>query len=785
MKKGFVSMAVFLMGFLLLFALTLFPPHSWAVPEKIPSQQRLKVNETDSPPSAIHDPGSTDIPFSGGIPQGEREALMALYSSTDGDDWYDNSGWKTPPLHTDGFALPGTEKFWFGVTCNMENTTVLAVELSDNNLVGEIPGQLGNLANLQNLNLAFNQLEGAVAAQLGDLSNLEFLALDHNQLSDAIPEELGNLTYLGCLWLQQNDLTGGIPSELANLENLHCLALDYNRLSGSIPGELADLTALEILRLNGNDLGGSIPTGLTGLTNLGQTDIGYNALYADDEELREFLDARDPDWKRTQTVAPTDVSTQVLSDTSVRVIWTPIDYDGDAGGYRVFYSADTGGPYELFGITAHKSASSMTITELEPDTTYYFVVRTRTEPHEKNKNTVDSEYSDEVSAVTALEPSLTVISPNGYEKLTIGTAFEITWESTGEVGDVRLEYSTNNGETWAGIVRATGNDGIYLWEVPEPPSEFCRVRVSETDGQPADISNGSFSIRVPASVTVTSPDGGEQLTVGTIHQITWTSAGDLDDVKIEYSATSGETWAKIISTTPNDGSYMWAVPDTPSDGCLVRITGIDEDEGPVDVSDAVFTIAAAQPPTIAVTSPDGAEIWMVGFEYAITWQTTGEVGNVKIEYSTNNGESWTDIVRDTENDGLYPWEVPETPSEVCRVRISEVQGEAVDTSNGAFVIVLPPSLTVTSPNGGEDLTVGSGHEITWQSTGIVGTVMIEYSTNNGETWAPVVTSTPNDGSHLWEVPETPSDYCLIRISGCDSDGGPADVSDAVFSIIFG
>lgn len=44
----------------------------------------------------------------------ERAALIAFYNNTDGDNWTDNSGWKTPPLHSDGFAMPGTEGSWFG-----------------------------------------------------------------------------------------------------------------------------------------------------------------------------------------------------------------------------------------------------------------------------------------------------------------------------------------------------------------------------------------------------------------------------------------------------------------------------------------------------------------------------------------------------------------------------------------------------------------------------------------------------------------------------------------------
>jgi hypothetical protein len=59
------------------------------------------------------------------IPAIEREALIALYKSTNGDNWGDNSGWKDPPLNEDGFALPGTECSWRGVYCTDDNVTTL------------------------------------------------------------------------------------------------------------------------------------------------------------------------------------------------------------------------------------------------------------------------------------------------------------------------------------------------------------------------------------------------------------------------------------------------------------------------------------------------------------------------------------------------------------------------------------------------------------------------------------------------------------------------------------
>ena len=79
------------------------------------------------------------------------------------------------------------------------------------------------------------------------------------------------------------------------------------------------------------------------------------------------------------------------------------------------------------------------------------------------------------------------------------------------------------------------------------------------------------------------------------------------------------------------------MPDTASDTCLVRIGETDGE--PVDVSDAVFTIAAPSSDYIMVTSPNGGEAWTVDSSKNITWTTTGTVGIVKIDYSIDGGSN--------------------------------------------------------------------------------------------------------------------------------------------------
>ena len=317
--------------------------------------------------------------------------------------------------------------------------------LSDNQLDGSIPSEIGNLSNLTNLSIKYNQLTGSIPPELGNLGNLRYLYLHGNELTGSIPIQLGSLSSLIDLRLYQNQLQGQIPSELGALSNLEKLLISFNELEGSIPSELENLTNLNQLALNGNKLGGEIPAGLTKLTGLtSSSSIIYNALYTNNETLQTFLNTLDSDWEGTQTVAPGGVYATPLSIGSIEVSWTPIAYTEDSGGYRVLYSTSSGGPYtSLSGTTADKSASQIEVTGLNPDTTYHFVVQTRTDPHGKNSNTVDSEYSAEAMATTFPLPSVSgrvTISIAGHNDLAVtnatvtleGTAYTTTTDSNGD-----------------------------------------------------------------------------------------------------------------------------------------------------------------------------------------------------------------------------------------------------------------------------------------------------------------------------------------------------------------
>ena len=198
----------------------------------------------------------------------EYAALVALYHSTDGDNWTHNDNW----LST---TVPHCQ--WFGISCNPQGY-VIHIQLSGNQLSGSLPSELGNLSYLTDLALSWNQLLGSIPPELGQLSTLTSFDLSNNQLSGSIPPELGNLDNLTNLNLISNQLSGPIPLELTNLNGLEYLNLSWNQLSGPIPPELSRLNRLKDLILAVNQLSGVIPPELGYLSKLTYLDLGANQL---------------------------------------------------------------------------------------------------------------------------------------------------------------------------------------------------------------------------------------------------------------------------------------------------------------------------------------------------------------------------------------------------------------------------------------------------------------------------------------------------------------------------
>jgi beta-lactamase superfamily II metal-dependent hydrolase len=106
----------------------------------------------------------------------------------------------------------------------------------------------------------------------------------------------------------------------------------------------------------------------------------------------------------------------------------------------------------------------------------------------------------------------------------------------------------------------------------------------------------AVDVQAPA-VAVTSPEGGEQWTEGTVHTISWSATDNavVDSVNVDFSSAGpGGPWSPIAHALSNSGSYPWTVPSEPSDFALVRVTVYDHAlNAASDASDSVFHVVSS------------------------------------------------------------------------------------------------------------------------------------------------------------------------------------------------
>jgi hypothetical protein len=431
------------------------------------------------------------------ISTSQRQALIDLYNSTNGDNWTNNDNWRKPGF-PDQFNDPGTENTWKGILLTPDGLHVYRIVLGMNNLTGTLP-DLSALTELETLSVYWSNLNGNIPATLNNLSKLKLLNLARNQFTGSIPDL--SATSLQWIGMDYNQLTGSIPSGFGNLTNLYSISLNYNRLDGGIPWEFGNLINLHDMNLSGNNLRGAIPYTLSNLVNLYPNNyISFNGLYTSNPGLKDYLDTYMGDWETTQTIAPTDLYVTGITGKSLTLHWTPIPYQDNTGGYMIYYiPATTGYIYYLTTIN-DKSSSSYTLPDiLQPGATYSFMIKSFTDPHSFNQNQVISGYSIGVSATT-VSPEITIISPNGGESWQIGSIKTIRWNAIETYGTVKIVLWKDGQQVGRIVNNLDPNSGSYNWVVGEningtaSPGSGYRIRVRETGTPNYDESDASFTL---------------------------------------------------------------------------------------------------------------------------------------------------------------------------------------------------------------------------------------------------------------------------------------------------
>jgi hypothetical protein len=337
----------------------------------------------------------------------------------------------------------------------------------------------------------------------------------------------------------------------------------------------------------------------------------------------------------------------------------------------------------------------------------------------------------------------------------------------------------------------TSATGVFAWNVPDDASTNCLVKVVDyNDGTVVDQSDATFEIVGAISYAeLLEPDSLDVYQAGFTHQIEWSQFGISPTVDLEYSYDNGQTWIFVVNTSSSNGipgaynwsaygSYVWTIPNTPSDSCRFRIR--DGVSGPVlDVS-GPFSIT----PAIEVTNPDGGEVFEGCVPQTITWQAVS-TSTYDISLSVDSGQTWTSLITDHPGTSWTWSDVPNMnyPNALIRV-VDSNDSLRVATSEAVFSIVpVNEPMTITSPTSGSDSYLCEGTTISWTADQCSsGQYDIDYSADGGQTWVSLSVGHTST-SYTWVLPNTlplGSDY---RIRVTDAVDASVTTTSSPFNVL--
>jgi len=274
----------------------------------------------------------------------------------------------------------------------------------------------------------------------------------------------------------------------------------------------------------------------------------------------------------------------------------------------------------------------------------------------------------------------------------------------------------------------------------------------------------------------TEPTGGMHITGLTPDKnykfvVFGSRAGAADNRETKYKFVSNTIDSVYINTSNNVITSASVTIKPKADGTVTLIVspGENNTNAPykfyyLGALTIIYELEEALPSTATLISPSGGEKWVAGSTQTISWAMTNITGAIDISYSSDNGVNWT-LIQSVENTTQsLEWLVPEDFSSTCLVKV--VSGSASDVSDNTFSILNPnePSISLISPNGGENWIVGTTHSIAWEPLNLTENISIEYSTDNGGSWNDLASVAPTAVSYEWTVPDAVSTQCLVRLS---------------------
>lgn len=309
--------------------------------------------------------------------------------------------------------------------------------------------------------------------------------------------------------------------------------------------------------------------------------------------------------------------------------------------------------------------------------------------------------------------SLDILSPNGGETLETGKTYEIKWAASGllVVNIDIFDYSSSS--TTKIAENASAANGSYFWTIPSSFAVGDKYKIILTDQKIQDESNDYFGIISTPNQSPTTP------TVGPSPVATSGKVGE--SIKYVFSSrdpAGGDKYSLIYMINWGDGTTQTCV------GYYIK--GVKEPDCTIN---RVWPRAGTYNVSVKTKDNQGAES-----EYAYL-----SVAIVSIAPTCADSDGGQNYYLKGKTVGWASGDILSTNTDYCiaNTLIEGFCSGSVYQKNTDYICAYgcqdgacKPAITVTSPNGEEELTVGDVYNITWSSGG-VNKVNIELRTSSG------------------------------------------------------
>ncbi|MEK7850193.1 MAG: hypothetical protein AAB213_05210, partial [Candidatus Omnitrophota bacterium] len=361
------------------------------------------------------------------------------------------------------------------------------------------------------------------------------------------------------------------------------------------------------------------------------------------------------------------------------------------------------------------------------------------------------------SAVSAnnltIQAQIVLIQPNGGQTLYVdnpddGTDnYQISWTTYGQVPQVKLYYDNNSGlgadgiggnaDDYQGLIAggaAISNLEGYSWSVPNAIGTKLRVKVASSVSSTNVYVNSASDFTIKGKIILSTPTAADtganawkinSATLPSSHLIQWKNCGDLGTVNIYYSDNGGTQYVLVTTATGASGNqnYSWQPPATWGTPTARNTIGVDNkikitaasDEANVFAESANFELKGQ----LSITVPGGGEVYYIGgAQIPIAWEYAGELGNMDIFFSSDNGTTFGTALATIDVAYVQPYNlaVPNQPTIQGKIKLEQVSDRTYVKSVSPAPFAIKGAVNLTDPDGGETWLVSSSHSFTWSIT---------------------------------------------------------------------